>query len=120
MNWLDPWGLKIIYNKKPPYTVPPSGETLNALECLDECLSPSDLLVTGGSEKSGHTKGSSHYENKACDIAGDKYNDLPGAKTVKECAKKCGFTHGQYENYPGTSRDHWHFQIGPNLGVPGL
>lgn len=87
---------------------------------LDECSGSGDLLVTGGAETSGHSKGSSHYEGKACDIAGKKNNDLPDDTTMKNCAKKCGFTHGQYETFSNDNKDHWHFQIGPNLGVPEL
>jgi len=46
---------------------------------------------------------------------------LPDDAKIKECAKKAGFTHGQHETFPDNpNRNHWHFQIGPGLGVPEL
>ena len=125
INWFDPYGL-LRYNKPPPKTVPPSGSTLEALKCLESCLQQSsgnsclDLMVTGGAEKSGHSKNSHHYKGEAVDIAGPKTNPVSHAD-VMSCAAKCGFGAGQHESFPNNpNRDHWHLQMHPGNGVPPL
>jgi RHS repeat-associated protein len=111
---------KIVYNASPPRTVPPTGKTLDALKCVAKCSGLKQLVVTGGSEGKGHHPKSLHPQNKAVDIAGKSTNAVGDSK-IKMCASSCGFTHGQYETFPGNSaRDHWHFQIGEGLGVPAL
>ncbi len=32
-------------------------------------------------------------------------------------AKNAGFTHGVYEDFRETGKDHWHFQIGAGNGL---
>jgi len=74
INYLDPSG-EIDYNKPPPITVPVTGKTLQALQCLEHCLqcvtnNPNlNLLVTGGAEQSGHSKHSYHHLGLAVDIS---------------------------------------------------
>ena len=108
------------YNKPPPRTIPPSGQTLDALQCFADCTGANSLLVTGGAEQSGHTPGSLHYQGLAVDVAPMPYNNLPPPNEVMSCAMPCGFTHGQFETFTNPARNHWHFQIGPGLGVPPL
>ena len=119
MNWIDPHGM-LRYNKPPPATVPPTGNTLESAKCVETCVRgflTKDLLVTGGEEKTGHSPNSCHYESEAVDFAGPKFNSVPD-EVMMECAKDCGFGHGMFEDYPGDNRDHWHFQFGQGLGVP--
>lgn len=120
VNRVDPSGLAVIYNKPPPYTVPPTDENLAALECLDKCLAQDNLLVNGGQETSGHSKNSLHYQNKACDLAGPKYNEGLTNENVFACALQCGYSNGHYEDKPGDSKDHWHLQLEPGNGTPPL
>ena len=124
IKWLDPYGL-IWWNKQPPHTVPVTGNTHQNLQCVENCLGAQNdhggkgLLCTGGQEQTGHSSGSKHYSNDAVDIAGMTFNNYP-VNRMLTCAAICGFSHGMYENYPGTNRDHWHLQNGPGLGVPPL
>ena len=118
INLSDPNGL-IRYNKPPPATVPVKGKTKEALQCLEKCLQSSnpniDLLVTGGAEKTGHSKNSHHSKGEACDIAGPKYQD-----DIFKCAEECNFKAGQYEDFPRDNADHWHFQMNPGNGLSGI
>ncbi len=123
INWFDPWGL-IRYNKPPPVTVPVSGKTLEALQCLESCLCTKtgkniNLLVTGGAEKTGHSINSHHYIGEACDLAGPKYNPISNSD-VMGCAGSCGFGAGMFEDWPNDRRDHWHLQLTPGNGVPPI
>lgn len=118
----------LAYNNPEPTTVPPSGENLNALQCTADCTGVDELLVTGGAEQSGHSRGSAHYEDRAVDIAGRPYNNVTHSR-IMTCAALCGYTHGGWEvrgrfDPSGRARsgpaDHWHFQIGPSGRVPAL
>ena len=79
LNFVDPRGL-IRYNAPAPRTVPVTGVTLIALQCVESCLQQStgnqrlDLLITGGAETTGHSKNSHHSKGQACDIASAKFN----------------------------------------------
>ncbi|TFZ05535.1 RHS repeat protein [Ramlibacter henchirensis] len=122
----DPTGL-LEFNKPPPATVPPEGETFAALVCLETCLKGTtgnlnlNLLATGGAEKGGHSSKSHHYKGEACDIAGPKSNKGVTDADAKMCAKACGFGAGHFETFPNNpNRDHWHFQLTPGNGVPAL
>jgi hypothetical protein len=105
--------------------VPPSGTTLEALRCLEKCLEyvtrkPCDLLVTGGQEKTGHSKNSHHYKNEAVDIAGPQYNNYSDTDMF-DCGYRCGFKAGHFESFPDQPwKNHWHLQISPGNGVPAL
>lgn len=127
----DPTGW-IWWNAAPPTTVPVTGHTYARLECVESCLGASGdwngqgLLCTGGQESEPdengrlpHSRNSHHYTNSAVDIAGPNFNnyDISG---VLQCAAQCGFGAGHYEDFPGTSRDHWHLQNEPGNGVPSL
>lgn len=123
---IDPTGL-IQYNRPPPATVPPEGDTFSALVCLETCLKGTtgnlglDLMVTGAAETSGHSQQSHHYKGEACDIAGPRTNAGVTDSDAKMCAKACGFGAGQFERFPNDpNRDHWHFQLTPGNGVPSL
>jgi RHS repeat-associated protein len=124
IRFFDPLGW-LRWNKNQPMTVPVTGQTLTNLQCVEKCLqqqtnNPSlDLLMTGGAEKKRHTPGSHHYIGEACDIAGPAFNPVTGNQ-VLDCASRCGFGAGQFEDYPGVNRDHWHLQIYPGNGVPPL
>ena len=125
INYSDPWGL-LRYNMPPPKTVPPSGPTLESLQCTEMCLRGRtgnlslDLLITGAAEKSGHSKNSHHYSGQACDIGGPRWNPVSNTD-VLECAALCGFGAGYFEAFPGNpNRDHWHLQREPGNGVPIL
>lgn len=126
--YYDPFGL-IRYNRPAPKTVPASGPTATDLQCVETCMqrktnNPTlDLLITGGSEKLGHSKASHHYRGEACDVAGPRANPVgsDGDGEMKECAVACGFGAGQFENFPkNPNRDHWHLQLIPGNGVPAL
>ena len=104
---------KLKYNKPPPATVPPTGETLEALQCTADCLGLDEVLVTGGSETTGHSPNSLHSQNKAVDIAGPRFNNVD-TQTVLECASGCGFSHGHFESFSNNAnREHWHVQTRP-------
>ena len=72
--------------------------------------------MSGGNEATGHSAGSFHGTNKAIDVAGKKFNKLTDDEALK-AAKNAGFTHGVYEDFRGTKKDHWHFQIGAGNGL---
>ena len=112
-------GTTIRLNKAPPKTVLPSGDTLDALIKFADATGLDSVLITGGDEQSGHTEHSFHYKNLAIDVAGPAFNNLT-TEQVFQAARAAGFTAGQYEDYDGTSRDHWHLQIGVGNGVPAL
>ena len=93
-----------------------TGAALYALvKFVDEC-GLKTVLITGGAEPTGHSKGSFHGKNLAIDVVGSKFNKLTH-DTALAAAKKAGFTHGVYEDFRGTGRDHWHFQIGAGNGL---
>ncbi|UJP07195.1 MAG: RHS repeat-associated core domain-containing protein, partial [Nitrosomonas sp.] len=126
ISFIDPNGL-IRYNAPPPRTVPVSGPTLIALQCMEECLQGSigdqnlDLLITGGAEIAGHSKNSHHSKGQACDIANARFNPGLTNENVGACAISCGFNAGQYEMFPkNPNRDHWHLQLEPGNGVPKI
>ena len=97
-------------------TVLPSGATLAALvKFADEC-GLKTIIITGGAEKTGHSSGSFHGKDLAIDVAGKKFNKLTDEQ-ARTAALKAGFTHGVYEDFRGTGRDHWHFQIGAGNGL---
>jgi len=124
MSFADPYGL-IRYNHPSPQTVPVTGQTEKSLTCVEKCLQKKsgnpklDLLITGGAEKMGHSKKSSHYTGEACDIAGPAFNKVQ-TNNVMSCAASCGFRAGQYESFPNSVRNHWHLQLTPRNGVPAL
>lgn len=97
-------------------TVLPDGETLKALITFADESGLKSVLITGGSEASGHSKASFHGKNLAIDVAGKKFNTLSDTDAIN-AAKKAGFTHGVYEDFRGTGKDHWHFQIGAGNGM---
>lgn len=97
-------------------TLLPKGDTLSALITFaDECGLKA-VIITGGSEATGHSKGSFHGKGLAIDVAGTKYNNLTHSAALL-AAKKAGFTHGAYEDFTGSRKDHWHFQIGAGNGL---
>lgn len=96
----------------------PTGATLSALVSFADETGLKTVIITGGSEPTGHSKGSFHGKNLAIDVAGKKFNKLSHADALV-AAKKAGFTHGAYEDFRGTGRDHWHFQIGIGNGLGG-
>lgn len=101
-----------------PKTDMPSGATLAALvKFVDNC-GLKTVIITGGAETTGHSKGSFHGINLAIDVAGLKFNKLTHTVALT-AAKNAGFTHGVYEDFRGTGRDHWHFQIGAGNGLGG-
>jgi RHS repeat-associated protein len=119
------------YNFGPPRTVPVSGETQRALQCLGQCVRDTagneahDLLVTGGAEQTGHglsaAEGgtSHHYRGEAVDIAGPQFNPVTDGQ-IFHCAMSCGFGAGQFERFGNPARNHWHFQLYPGNGVPPI
>ena len=116
--YIDPMGL-VRYNKKPPDTVPVTGATAAALNCLEHCLQclanrPNlNLMVTGGAEQSGHSKNSYHYLGLAVDIWHG--NNLQ-MSDVFRCAENCGFGAGGDE----PKKHHWHLQLIPGNGSRAL
>ena len=109
----------IVYNHPPPRTVPVTGATNDALQCVARCLqcmtknSNLQLSVTGGAETSGHKAQSFHYVNKAVDLS--FFNPVTTGQ-VFSCGQKCGFSAGQAE----PDLHHWHLQTTPGNGVPPL
>jgi RHS repeat-associated protein len=124
LTGIDPTGL-IRWNSPPPKTVPVTGETLDKAKCVEKCLQGKNnnpnlnLLLTGGQEKSGHSRGSHHYLNRACDIAGPRTNPVAD-NDVFACGESCGFAGGQFEDFENDGRDHWHLQLTPGNGVPPI
>jgi len=97
-------------------TILPDGATLTALVKFVDGCSLKTIIISGGSEASGHSKGSFHGLNKAIDVAGMKFNKLSHNEALV-AARTAGFTHGVYEDFRGTGRDHWHFQVGAGNGL---
>jgi len=94
----------------------PSGRTLSSLVKFVDASGLKKIIITGGYEAKGHSKNSFHGKNLAIDVAGKRFNKLTNAK-VRSSARKAGFTHGVYENFKGTSKDHWHLQVGAGNGL---
>jgi len=94
----------------------PTGVTLSSLIKFADSCGLKSVLITGGYEAKGHSKNSYHGLNLAIDIAGKRFNKISHTK-VRSSATKAGFTHGIYENFKGTKRDHWHLQIGAGNGL---
>lgn len=99
-----------------PKTDLPTGATLDALISFVDESGLKTVLITGGSEATGHSTGSFHGKNLAIDVAGARFNKLENAD-VLSAANKAGFTHGVYEDFKDTGRDHWHLQIGAGNGL---
>ena len=94
----------------------PTGNALTALIKFADGCGLKSILITGGYESKGHSKNSFHGKNLAIDVAGRRFNKLTNTK-VRSSASTAGFTHGIYENFKGTKRDHWHLQIGAGNGL---
>ncbi len=99
-----------------PKTVLPSGATLAALVKFVDACGLKSITITGGAEKVGHSAGSFHGKDLAIDVAGKRFNKLTDEQ-ARVAALSAGFTHGVYEDFKGTGRDHWHFQIGAGNGL---
>ena len=97
-------------------TVLPTDGSLSALVKFVNACNLKTVIITGGSESQGHSKGSFHGINKAIDVAGMKFNKLTHDE-VLIAARKAGFTHRVYEDFRGTNRNHWHLQIGAGNGL---
>ncbi len=121
----DEFGL-VDYNAPAPRTVPVTGTTAHRLDCTEACLqrvtrNPNlSLLVTGGAERTGHSRNSHHYRGEACDIANARFNPGLTTENVSFCAAACGFSAGHYETFQRRNRNHWHVQETPGNGVPKL
>lgn len=89
-------------------TVLPTGATLSAMVDFVDGCNLKVVIISGGNEAAGHSAGSFHGINKAIDVAGKKFNKLTDDEALK-AAKDAGFTHGVYEDFRGTKKDHWHF-----------
>jgi len=86
-------------------------EVNRILNCMDSCLN-TNLGISGGSEKIGHSPGSAHYIGKAADIS-VRMNPTLNTKDVMRCAKQCGARCAWDEtNKPGVY-PHWHIQSIP-------
>ena len=106
----------VIIQLNGPKTILPSGATLVALVAFVNDCGLETVIITGGAEMTGHSKGSFHGKDLAIDVAGKKFNKLSDEQ-ARISALNAGFTHGVYEDFEGTSRDHWHFQIGAGNGL---
>jgi RHS repeat-associated protein len=102
------------YNTPPPATAPVPMDMEWKVSCIELCLDK-DLIVTGGAEQKGHSKGSKHYSGDAADFG---FPSNPGIQNQSNdffcCALKCGFGFGQTEG------DHYHVQQVPGLNVPAI
>ncbi len=107
-------GTVIQLNSRNTYL--PTGTTLSALVKFADACGLKTVIITGGGEATGHSKGSFHGLNLAIDVAGTRFNKLTHDQ-ARQAANKAGFTHGVYEDFRGTGRDHWHFQIGAGNGL---
>ncbi len=94
----------------------PSAATLAALVNFVDACGLKTVVITGGSETIGHSSGSFHSKDLAIDVAGKRFNNLTDEQ-ARVSALHAGFTHGVYEDFRGTGRDHWHFQIGAGNGL---
>lgn len=112
----DPLGL-FKYNAPPPRTVPVSPAMEANVVCLENCLGV-QLVITGGAEQTGHSRGSRHYSGQAVDFG---FNSNPGMRSRSKdffcCALQCGFDYGQTEGGRGP---HYHLQTVSGLGVPRI
>lgn len=106
----------IVIQLNGPKTVLPSGVTLASLVKFVDSSGLKTVLITGGAEKTGHSASSFHGKDLAIDVAGKRFNKLTNEQ-AKVAAFKAGFTHGVYEDFKGTGRDHWHFQTGAGNGL---
>lgn len=99
-----------------PKTIMPSGKTLESLIKFVDGCGLKTVVITGGAEKTGHSTGSFHGKDLAIDVAGKRFNKLSDEQ-ARVAAKNAGFTHGVYEDFRGTGKDHWHFQTGAGNGL---
>jgi len=97
-------------------TVLPSATTLAALVKFVDGSGLKTVIISGGAESAGHSAGSFHGKDLAIDVAGKRFNILSDEQ-ARVAALNAGFTHGVYEDFKGTGRDHWHFQIGAGNGL---
>jgi len=97
-------------------TVLPSATTLAALVKFVDGSGLKTVIISGGAETTGHSTGSFHGKDLALDVAGKRFNKLSDEQ-ARVAALNAGFTHGVYEDFKGTGRDHWHFQIGAGNGL---
>jgi len=106
----------IIIQLNSTKTVLPSAATLAALVKFADGCGLKTVIISGGAETSGHSTGSFHGKDLAIDVAGKRFNKLTD-EHARVAALNAGFTHGVYEDFKGTRRDHWHFQIGAGNGL---
>jgi len=105
INANDPLGLFTYYESAPGKTGKLKCEALKAANCMETCMGET-FIVSGGSEKTGHSKGSKHYTDQAFDMS-HKGHDK---KKTFCCARKCGI---KYIKDESKSANHWHFQTAP-------
>ena len=120
-NWpeyMTPEGTYLVFNKPPPGTVLPFWAHLDVSIDFVDNLGNFQVTVSGGAELWDHQGVSEHYNNRATDISGPKFNDLT-TKEVQKAALGAGYTHGQFESEAvNKDKEHWHNQIGAGNGVP--
>jgi hypothetical protein len=119
INGFDPTG-ELTYNRPPPATVKVPAVLELKVSCLEKCLGV-QLVITGGAEKSGHTKKSLHYSGQAVDF-GFNSNPAISARSADFfcCAQNCGFGWGQVEGAKQHRTPHFHLQTSAGNGVPAI
>jgi len=104
IKYIDSSGM-IVYNTNDTNkTGRLKGEALKLALCMEKCIG-NTIMVTGGSEKQGHRKGSKHYTDQAFDMWPNSHNKTK----VFCCAVECGAQFAIEEN-KGKKSWHWNFQ----------
>jgi len=147
LAYSDPLGLDGFMQPAPPvrYNNPPAPRetrpvdprTEMQMQCMMLCLGtgtdpaiphwvvPQELTITGGGESRGHSVTSLHPSGQAIDFGQGANPSLSPAmrpkREVLECACKCEFTHGGWEqDWNPRTTPHYHFQNGAGARVPAL
>ena len=105
VNWTDPSGLFTYNTDNEKITGKLKGDALNLANCMEKCIGET-FVVTGGSEKIGHSANSKHYTDQAFDMR-------PTGMVKKKvfcCALECG------AGYINNEGNHWHFQTVSGIG----
>ncbi len=85
-----------------------TGKILKFAECMETCVG-FELVVTGGSEKTRHKKGSVHYTENAVDFSKKRNSNLT-RKLAEKCFCECAKGTDYYAQEEGGTQPHFHFQ----------
>ncbi len=103
-------GTLIQMNKPAPATTLPWGTGIDRLVSVADNLGVPKPIFSGGTEPSGHSTDSEHYDNNALDISGMNKQYGLTDDMVRQAAVAAGFPYGFFE----ANKNHWHIQTTAN------